>query len=113
MITIQLVGVIIGLGALHLTYLYYKRTHFTKKELYFWMLIWIAFIFVAIFPKSVAPIVGTLGLERPMDLIMIIAFVILFALTFHNYVMNRRHSSRMEQLVRELALKEIKEKSDQ
>ncbi len=110
MITIQLFGVIIGLGALHLTYLYYKRSNFTKKEVCFWFLVWLTFIFVAIFPTSVTPIVGMLGLQRPMDLIMIVAFVILFALTFHNYVVNRKQSNRLEWLVRELALKEVEKK---
>ena len=113
MITIQFVGVLIGLGALHLTYLYYKRAHFTKKELYFWMIIWVAFIFVAIFPRSVAPIVGVLGLQRPMDLIMIIAFIILFALAFNNYVVTRKSSGKLERLVRELALRGIEEEDSQ
>ena len=107
MITIQFIGIIIGLSAIHLTYLYYKRMNFTKKELFFWLVVWLAFIFVAIFPNSVRPIVGYLGLQRPMDLIMIVAFIILFALTFHNYVVNRRDQDKLELLVRKLALKDL------
>ena len=42
-----------------------------------------------------------------MDLIMIVAFIILFALTFHNYVVNRYQRSRLESLVRSLSLKEL------
>lgn len=107
MITIQLIGVLIGLAAIHLTYLYYKRANFTKKELIFWLFVWAAFIFISIFPRSVTPIVGYLGLQRPMDLIMIVAFIILFALTFHNYVINRKQVDRLEKLVRKLALKDL------
>ncbi|HAZ28793.1 MAG TPA: hypothetical protein DCY48_03420 [Candidatus Magasanikbacteria bacterium] len=110
MITIQLFGVIIGLSALHLTHLYYKRKHFTKKELIFWLLIWFGFLFIAIFPMSVRPIVGYLHLNRSMDLIMIIAFVIIFGLSFHNYVMNRRQCDKLERLVRELTMKDITKK---
>ncbi len=107
MIGIQLIGVVVGLAAIHLTYLYYKRTNFTRKELIFWGFIWIAFVFVSVFPRSVSPIVGYLGLSRPMDLIMIIAFIILFILTFHNYIVNRQQKQKLERLVRELALKDL------
>ncbi len=109
MITIQLFGIVIALGAMHLTYLYYKRANFTKRELLFWLFIWLSFIFVSVFPRSVTPIVGYLGLQRPMDLIMIIAFVILFSLTFHNYIVNRKQERRLTQLVQSLALKDVED----
>ena len=110
MIGIQLIGVVVGLAAIHLTYLYYKRSQFTRHELLFWLFIWLAFIFVAVFPRSVSPIVNYLGLARPMDLIMIVAFVILFSLVFHNYIINKVQQRQLERLVRELALKDLERK---
>lgn len=110
MITIQIVGVLIGLAALNLTFLYYKRANFTKRELLFWFFIWIMFIVVALFPKIVTPVVGALGLERPMDLIMIIAFVILFLLSFHNYIITRRQTDKLGRMVQELALKDLNDR---
>lgn len=107
MVGIQLLGLVVGLAAIHLTYLYYKRANFTRRELFFWLSIWLSFIFVAIFPRSVRPVIGYLGLSRPMDLIMIVAFIILFSLTFHNYIINRQQRSKLERLVRELALKDL------
>ena len=107
MITIQLIGVIIGFTAIYLTYLYYKRRNFSKKELIFWFIIWFAFVLVAIFPRSLTPLIGYLGLSRSMDLIMIIAFVVIFALAFHNYVINRRMKDQLEKLVRDLSLKDL------
>jgi hypothetical protein len=107
MIGIQLVGVVVGLAAIHLSHLYYKRMHFSKRELWFWAVLWGAFIFIAIFPLSVAPVVGYLGLTRSMDLIMIVAFVILFSLAFHNYILGRKQERQLERLVRELALRDI------
>ena len=107
MVGIQLICIIIGLAAIHLTHLYYKRFYFSKRELFFWVGLWCIFMFVAIFPRSVSPLTGYLGLARPMDLIMIIAFIVLFSLAFHNYVMARKHESALERLVREIALKDI------
>lgn len=112
MIGIQLLGLVVGLAAMHLSYLYYKRASFTRRELFFWLAIWMAFVFVTVFPRSVAPVVGVLGLNRPMDLIMITAFIILFALTFHNYIVNRQQKNKLERLVRELALKDLRKYED-
>ncbi len=107
MIPVQLFGLLIGLAALHISYLYYKRMYFTKREVLFWVLIWTAFIGVALFPRSVRPVVGYLGLTRSMDLIMIIAFIILFVLAFHSYIVSNRLEKRLERLIREITLKEL------
>lgn len=109
MISIQLVGVLIALAALHLTYLYYKRASFTKIECIIWALIWLGFLFVTIFPRALFPIVGYLGLQRSMDLIMIIAFIILFALSFQNYIVIRRQGKQIEKMARQSALKQLNE----
>lgn len=107
MVGIQLIAIIVGISAVHLTHLYYKRSHFSKKELLFWAGLWCVFIAIAIFPMSVSPITGYLGLTRPMDLIMIIAFIVLFTLTFHNYILGRKQERDLERLVRKISLKDI------
>ena len=110
MIALRLIALAVGLAALHLTYLYYRRSHFSKQELLFWAGLWGIFIFVALFPASVSPAVSYLGLTRPMDLIMIVAFIALFSLTFHNYVMGRKHDRDLERLVRDVALRDVMKK---
>lgn len=112
MIPIQLIGLAIGIAGVHLTYLYYKRSNFTKKEVVTWLFIWLGFIFVNIFPGSVRPVVGYLGLQRPMDFIMIVAFIVLFSIAFYNYTTNRRQLKIIEQLVVNAALKNLKIEED-
>lgn len=107
MIGIQLIGIVVALAAVHLTHLYYKRSHFSKKELLFWAGLWLIFMLVAVFPQSVFPVTSYLGLARPMDLIMIIAFIVLFALAFHNYILGRKQERQLERLVRETALRDL------
>lgn len=107
MVGIQLIAIIVGMSAVHLTHLYYKRSHFSKKELLFWGFVWLIFMFVAIFPRSVSPLTGYLGLARPMDLIMIVAFIVLFSLAFHNYILGRKQERDLERLVREISLRDI------
>lgn len=107
MLGIQLTLVALAIGAIHLTHLYYKRRHFSKRELIFWGLLWCAFIAVAIFPRAISPAANYLGLTRPMDLIMIFAFIVLFSLAFHTYILGRKHDRDLERLVREIALKDL------
>lgn len=109
MIAIQMLGFIIGLSALYLTHLYYKRTNFTKKELVFWLIIWMAFMLVSLFPEIASPVTGYLKLQRSMDLIMIVAFVVLFGLAFQNYITTKRQEMKLEKLVREIALNDLAE----
>ncbi len=114
MMTIQLVGLLVGLAAIHLTYLYYKRMHFTKPEVLFWVFVWGAFMVAALFPNSLSPLVGYLDLQRSMDLFMIIAFILLFILSFHSYVVTNKQEKRLEKLIRRLALHDLdkEKKSD-
>lgn len=102
----QLIALALGFGAIHLTHLYYKRSHFSKKELIFWGLIWCSFIAVTIFPAAIVPFSGYFGLARPMDFVMIAAFIILFSLGFHNYVALRKHEREIEHIVRAAALRD-------
>lgn len=105
MVAVQILGVVVGLAAMHLTYLYYRRSDFTRQEFYLWTIIWAGFIFVAIFPRSVQPITGVLGLNRRMDLIMITAFIVLFIMVFNNYVVNKRQEKKLIKIIRSLAMK--------
>ena len=107
MVGIQLLSVVVGLAAIHLTYLYYKRANFNKKELYFWGFIWLAFIFTAIFPNALKPLVNFLGFSRPMDFLMVLAFTFLFSMSFRNYIATRKMKGLLEKLVRDLALKDL------
>lgn len=107
MIGIQLILVALAIGAIHLTHLYYKRRHFSRRELVFWGALWCAFIAVTIFPRVLAPATAYLGLTRPMDLAMIFSFAVLFSLAFHTYIMGRKHDRDLERLIREIALRDI------
>lgn len=107
MIGIQLFAIVIALTALYLSFFYYKRKDFTKSELLFWVIIWFALMFVSIFPHTLNFILKTFGFSRVMDVIMVVAFVILFSLSFHNYIIIHRLEKKIEKLVRHKALKEI------
>lgn len=107
MTMIQLIGILISLLAIYITYLHYKRSHFNSLEFFIWLVIWLAFMVVAIWPKIMSPLVGYLHLNRSMDLIMIVAFVVLFSLCFHNYIIIHSLEKKIEKMIREEALKDL------
>jgi len=110
MIGIQLVAVVVGLLAIYLSTLYNKKKVFGRGEMAFWVITWLALIGVALFPHVVEPLRQGLGLERSMDFIMIVAFIVLFLITFYSYTINSRVERRLEELVRRLALKDLDNK---
>lgn len=111
-IPIQIIGILTSLAALHLTYLYYKRKSFTKTECFVWFGIWLSFIFVTVFPRIIQPVATYLGLQRAMDFIMIVAFIVLFALSFFNYASNKKQWAKLESLIRTIALNDIPKTSN-
>ena len=107
MIALQLIGMAIALVALYMSYLYYKRREFNRLEFLFWMTIWVGFMTVIITPSSFNFILEALKIWRMMDLIVIVALIIIYMLTFHNYVKNKSIQRKIETLISNNALKPL------
>ncbi|MBD3164395.1 DUF2304 family protein [Candidatus Woesearchaeota archaeon] len=103
---IQLVGTFFGLFMVYYSFLHFKRKEFTAKEFGFWIILWIAFIYISIFPDSLDFIVKRLNLARTLDLFIILGFIILIAIFFYTYTLVRVNQKRMEKIVRDIAGKE-------
>ncbi|MFA6436043.1 MAG: DUF2304 domain-containing protein [Candidatus Gracilibacteria bacterium] len=107
MIGIQLLCISFACLALFFTFIAYKRKDFNGKEMLLWMMIWVVFLGIAIFPQAVSPYIQNMGFTRLMDFVVVIAFVVLFALLIHNYLVIKFLQKRIEKLVREEALKDL------
>lgn len=112
MIELRIIGIIIGLIALYMTHLYYRRKVFRKLELLIWGIIWFGFIIIAITPKSFDFLLKAFQLSRTSDLIMIIAFIVIYILGFYNYITNLQIQEKLESLIRKEALRGLQQKSD-
>ena len=80
---IQIAGFLFGLFMIYYSFLNYKRKEFTPKEFSFWLILWIAFIIIALFPYVLDPIVKTLSFARTLDLLIISGFLFLIATIFY------------------------------
>lgn len=102
---IQLLGVLFALFMIYINFLHYKRKEFTVKEYFFWIITWVVFMIVSVFPGILNPIVESLNLARTMDLLIISGFLFLIAAIFYTYTVVRRTQKKLEDLVRNIAMK--------
>jgi len=102
---IQILGSLFGIFMLYYTFLHYKRKDITIKEGSFWMGLWALFIFVAIFPGLLDPILDTLSIARTLDFFIIVGFLFLIGAFFYTYLIVRKNQKKIEEIVRKVALK--------
>lgn len=106
MIGIQIVAVLFALWMVYFSFLHYRRKEFSKSEFVLWEIIWTGLIVIVLFPGSVRFLLDAFSITRTFDLVVIIGIMILFGVTFRNYVTVRRLERRIEATVRDQALKE-------
>lgn len=73
-------------------------------EMWGWMLLWVAFAFLSIFPEVLLGIVNTLHFGRVFDLLVVIAFAVLTTLVFFLYFAVRGLQEKLEKYVRSEAI---------
>lgn len=105
---IQIIGIIFGFLMVYMVFLNYKRKDFSKKQLLIWEIIWIAFIFIILFPNFLSVFTKKMGFVRTMDFLMLSGFIIITFLTFYNYSFLHKINKKLEYQVREEALKNFK-----
>lgn len=101
---IQLLGILFGLFMIYLTFLHRKRKDYTVKEAFVWTVLWIGFMYVALFPNSLDFLVKrTLGLQRPLDFFIIVGFMFMVFISFYTYSIVRNNQRKLEEIVRKIA----------
>lgn len=110
LIGIQIISVMFAGFMLYVVFTHYKRGNVARNEFLAWCVIWLVFIYFALWPKILDPILSRLFVTRAMDLLMIIAFMILAYLGFQNHVGIRSLQKEVEHLVRNKAFKHVQKK---
>lgn len=110
MIGIQIVAVLFALIMLYLSYLHFKRNEFKKTEFIFWTILWLGLILITLVPTSVNFIVNTFSFSRAFDFVVVVGIVVVFGVTFRNYIIVKRLQKKIEDYTREQSLSKIKDK---
>lgn len=106
MILLQLLSATFGLYMLYWSFLIYKKRLIYIRELVFWAVVWTGFIGVSLLPDSTKLVLQTFKISRTMDLLMIVSFIVLWLVAYRNYIDNRRVKRKLQDLVRQSAVKE-------
>lgn len=104
---VQILGIIFGFLMVYLSFLYYKRKEFSKFQFLFWELLWVLFLSIVFFPEIISNFTKKLGFIRLMDFLVIVAFMIITFLTFHNYIDLNKIKKSLGKKVREDALEDL------
>ncbi len=106
MIPLQVVSVLFALAMIYWTYLSYRRKTVRLAELVFWLLVWSGFALVVLFPGSTSVFLEGLHVNRTLDLMLIVGFMLVWVVLFANHLQTRRLRNRLQELVRQTALEE-------
>lgn len=106
MLLIQLVLVTFAVFAMLKTLTQFRHGQLSWAWLGFWLLFWFAVVVVSLLPQTATILADLVGVGRGADLIVYLALVVLFYLTFRLFVKHELLERHLTTLVRELALKE-------
>ena len=109
-IGIQLMGIIFILIMIYLTFLYYKKSHYSAASLSLWMAVWLGALLLVLFPETLYGIMETLKIERTVDFFVISGFMFFTVLIFYLYNTVKQMQRKMERLVRKIAIDGKKDK---
>lgn len=110
MIGLQIVAILFALWMIYFSYLHFRRGEFNRYEFAIWEILWLGLIAIVIFPKSVQFILTTFSITRTFDLVVIVGMIILFGVTFRNYVVVKRLEKKIELTVRKDSLEILDDK---
>lgn len=106
MILLQMLSVLFALAMVYWSYLSYRRHIIHFLEMAFWILAWSTFAVGVVFPQSTSVLLEPLRINRAMDLFMILGFILVWLVVFANHLETRRLRQRLQELVREMAIKD-------
>jgi len=100
---IQILGTLFAIFMIYYTFLHYKRKELTIKEYLFWIVLWLVFIVLTLFPHILQPILKPIGFARALDFFIVAGFLFLIGSMFYIYLLVRGNQKRLEEIVRKLA----------
>ena len=105
---IQILGLIFGIVMLYLTYLSFRKKDFMFGDFLLWFLVWLGFSLAVIFPSSLKLFMQTFGVVSVVQVFSILGMMFIFVLVFYLYKTVRKSQRKMEQVVKEVALRKVK-----
>ncbi len=110
-IGLQIIAILFSFSLIYFAVLHYRRGELDTSELLSWVLIWVATIFVVIFPNLLRDFATQFFITRLFDLMVVAGFIVVISTVYLAYVKVRRMEKKLDEYVRKEALKPLKKKS--
>lgn len=102
----QIFAILFALFMIYIIRIHKRKAELSIIETSFWYSIWTLFIGIALFPNLLLGISGVLNFTRVFDLLTVGALMIITLLVISNYLSQKEINKKLEELVRDKAIKE-------
>ncbi|MBI3016404.1 MAG: DUF2304 domain-containing protein [Deltaproteobacteria bacterium] len=108
---IQIIVFLFSLFMAYYSFLHFKRKEFTKREVTFWLFLWMTFIVITFIPNLLKTFSISMGFARLLDGYIVFGFLFLTSVVFYIYTLVRRLQRSIEEIVRKIALENSKKEN--
>ncbi len=109
--SVQILGLLIGIFMIYMSFLHLKRKEFGLKDFVFWVIVWIGFLFSLMFSEYLK-FLQPFGFGRPLDFLTVVGLTVILIVVFLMYGIAKRNERGVKEIVRKLALSDSNEKKD-
>jgi hypothetical protein len=107
-IGLQIIALVFAFSMVYFATVSYKRGEISKAEIFSWVGIWCAAVVFIVFPELLRSFASTFLVTRVFDLMVIAGFVLVISMVASAYVRTKRMEKKIEDMVRQDALKKAK-----
>jgi hypothetical protein len=107
---IRIVIIVIVLFGLGRIYARWRQGHLSRTRMLGWAVLWLGVLAAGLAPRLTDALSRWLGVERGATLLTFLGFVLLFYMVFILYVRLERQQRELTDLVRQIALREDKDR---
>lgn len=107
-VSLQIILLAFALLMIYSIFLHWKRKEISGSFFFFWLLIFVIFIILSVFPKFFELLIGSVFVVKIMDVGMIGAFMILTYFTVENNIRLKELKRKTDKLVRKISLTRLK-----
>jgi len=107
---LQAFGAVFAILMIYITYISWKRKELKANDFIVWGAVWFGFGFAVVFPEALKIVFKPLHIQGALWFITIASVIFLTLIMFYLFRGFRKQNKRLENLVEELALKELDKK---
>ncbi|MFH1055889.1 MAG: DUF2304 family protein [Candidatus Altiarchaeota archaeon] len=102
---IEVLGLVFSAFALSRVFLRFREGKLSWSMLLLWSVAWLTVIAFLLSPSTFEPVSKVIGIQRPLDLMLVGGVILSYYLTFRIYVFLEELRSDVAEVVREISLR--------